>query len=94
MLSPTQAPDLYLGYGASKDSPPLYSFEYPSDWEEQVVTKTDKSTMVSAEGCWLRMLHTRTANKPMNSSHLFGATNQDPGHPLPDHEGVRNTHGM
>ena len=48
--SPVQAPDLYLGYGASKDSPPLYSFEYPSDWEEQVVTKTDKSTMVSAQG--------------------------------------------
>jgi hypothetical protein len=41
-----QAPDLYLGYGASRDSPPMYSFEYPSDWEEEAVTKTDKSTMV------------------------------------------------
>ncbi len=42
-----QAPDLYLGYGQTKDAPPMYSFEYPANWEEQVVTKTDKSTMVS-----------------------------------------------
>lgn len=42
----TQAPDLYLGYGATKDAPLAYSFEYPLDWTEQVVTKTDKSTMV------------------------------------------------
>lgn len=42
-----QAPDLYLGYGAARDSPAQYSFEYPSDWEAAVVTKTDKSTMVS-----------------------------------------------
>jgi hypothetical protein len=42
-----QAPDLYLGYGAARDSPAQYSFEYPADWEEAVVTKTDKSTMVS-----------------------------------------------
>jgi hypothetical protein len=41
-----QAPDLYLGYGAARDTPAQYSFEYPSDWEEAVVTKTDKSTMV------------------------------------------------
>jgi hypothetical protein len=44
-LGYNQAPDLYLGYGASRDSPPMYSFEYPSDWEEEAVTKTDKSTM-------------------------------------------------
>lgn len=44
--TPLQAPDLYLGYGASKDAPALYSFEYPVHWEESAVTKTDKSTMV------------------------------------------------
>lgn len=43
----TQAPDLYMGYGATRDAPPMYSFEYPASWEEQGVTKTDKSTMVS-----------------------------------------------
>lgn len=44
-LGYNQAPDLYLGYGAARDSPAQYSFEYPADWEEAVVTKTDKSTM-------------------------------------------------
>jgi hypothetical protein len=28
--------------------PPLYSFEYPADWTEEIPTKTEKSTMVSA----------------------------------------------
>jgi len=40
-----QAPDLYLGYGAAKDSPPLYTFEYPASWEEEAPSKTTKSTM-------------------------------------------------
>jgi hypothetical protein len=46
------APDLYLGYGQKNDNrmadPPLYSFEYPADWTEEIPTKTEKSTMVSA----------------------------------------------
>lgn len=42
-------PDLYLGQGYQlamnyKDAP-KYKFEYPSDWEESPVSKTDKSTM-------------------------------------------------
>jgi hypothetical protein len=52
------APDLYLGYGQKNDNrmadPPLYSFEYPADWTEEIPTKTEKSTMVSA------LLHMRT----------------------------------
>jgi hypothetical protein len=35
-----------MGYGQASDAPPLYSFEYPATWEEETVTKTDKSTMV------------------------------------------------
>lgn len=44
-LGYSQAPDLYLGYGAAKDSPPLYTFEYPASWEEEAPSKTTKSTM-------------------------------------------------
>jgi hypothetical protein len=29
--------------------PPVYSFEYPADWTEEIPTKTEKSTMVSCE---------------------------------------------
>lgn len=45
-----QAPDLYLGYGAAKDSPPLYTFEYPASWEEEAPSKTTKSTMCGGLG--------------------------------------------
>eukprot|EP00878_Enallax_costatus_P009918 GHUV01010355.1.p1 GENE.GHUV01010355.1~~GHUV01010355.1.p1 ORF type:complete len:129 (+),score=6.01 GHUV01010355.1:485-871(+) len=44
-LGYSQAPDLYLGYGQAKDAAPMYSFEYPADWEEDNPTKTEKSTM-------------------------------------------------
>jgi hypothetical protein len=44
-LGYNQQPDLYLGYGQASEAAPQYSFEYPADWEEQAVTKTDKSTM-------------------------------------------------
>lgn len=44
-LGYSQAPDLYLGYGQAKDAAPMYSFEYPADWEEETPTKTEKSTM-------------------------------------------------
>eukprot|EP00882_Tetradesmus_deserticola_P006473 GHRQ01006811.1.p2 GENE.GHRQ01006811.1~~GHRQ01006811.1.p2 ORF type:complete len:229 (+),score=54.83 GHRQ01006811.1:261-947(+) len=48
-LGYSAAPDLYLGYGQKTDSrvadPPLYSFEYPADWTEEIPTKTAKSTM-------------------------------------------------
>lgn len=44
-LGYNQQPDLYMGYGQAQDTPAQYSFEYPADWEEQAVTKTDKSTM-------------------------------------------------
>eukprot|EP00877_Chromochloris_zofingiensis_P002546 jgi/Chrzof1/12292/Cz06g29040.t1_P19-1 len=38
-------PDLYMGYGASINNEPLYTFEYPASWEEMIPTKTEKSTM-------------------------------------------------
>lgn len=40
-------PDLYLGrdYGTSMNQSPQYSFEYPAEWEEDEITKTEKSTM-------------------------------------------------
>lgn len=40
-------PDLYLGrdYGTSMNQTPQYSFEYPSEWQEDEITKTEKSTM-------------------------------------------------
>lgn len=48
-LGYSAAPDLYLGYGQKNDNrvadPPLYSFEYPADWTEEIPTKTEKSTM-------------------------------------------------
>jgi hypothetical protein len=41
-------PDLFLGqgYGTSINQTPQYSFEYPAEWEEDEITKTEKSTMV------------------------------------------------
>jgi hypothetical protein len=48
-LGYSAAPDLYLGYGQATDNrmadPPVYSFEYPADWTEEIPTKTEKSTM-------------------------------------------------
>jgi hypothetical protein len=43
-------PDLYLGrdYGTSMNQSPQYSFEYPAEWEEDEITKTEKSTMVGS----------------------------------------------
>jgi hypothetical protein len=39
-------PDLYLGYGKTMNMEPMYTFEYPAEWVEDDVTKTEKSTMV------------------------------------------------
>ncbi|KAF8073086.1 thylakoid lumenal protein [Scenedesmus sp. PABB004] len=44
-LGYSQAPDLYMGYGQAQDAPPLYSFDYPANWEVDIPTKTEKSTM-------------------------------------------------
>jgi len=38
-------PDLYLGYGKTMNMEPMYTFEYPAEWVEDDVTKTEKSTM-------------------------------------------------
>ncbi|KIY97052.1 thylakoid lumen protein [Monoraphidium neglectum] len=42
-------PDLYLGQGYTRpmnyDNEPKYTFEYPGSWQEEPVSKTDKSTM-------------------------------------------------
>lgn len=55
-LGYSQAPDLYLGYGQAQDAAARYTFEYPADWEEEIPTKTEKSTM----GMDGRVIHPRT----------------------------------
>lgn len=52
-------PDLYLGYGTSMNHIPMYTFEYPVSWEEDSVTKTEKSTM----GMDGRVIHPKRAKE-------------------------------